>query len=438
MKKIYKLLLSIAMALLIGLGGGLLIANHQDQLPLLNQFSDSEQETAHPQLAFLREIRSIILDNYWNKVSEQQLVKIHVLAIEKLTAQPLGNTVQTYNELDDKILELLKQYSNDETKREFAVQLADMVLANLEPFSRSRLYSQQLEQDLVEKVSNIDPETDHYQALEVDSESSQEEIVQAYEQKSQELTQDDSPEAQEQLAQVKAARQTLGDEAARSRYDETGVNPTMEWRLLSDQIFYLRIKQFSPTTVQELAEVTEKVDDRGDGLDSLILDLRGNIGGAIDGLPYFLGPFIGNNRYAYQFIQQDQIVDYKTRTGWLPSLVRYKKIIILIDDQTQSTAEVMASVLKKYNVGVLVGTPTMGWGTIEKVFPLENQLTDQEKYSVFLVHHLTLREDGAPIEGNGVEPMIHIKDPDWQAQLNQYFSNPELVNAAADLFSTAP
>jgi len=49
--------------------------------------------------------------------------------------------------------------------------------------------------------------------------------------------------------------------------------------------------------------VTKKV-DQGEALDSLILDLRGNIGGSVDVLPYLLGPFIGQNNYAYQFLHQ--------------------------------------------------------------------------------------------------------------------------------------
>ena len=120
--------------------------------------------------------------------------------------------------------------------------------------------------------------------------------------------------------------------------------------------------------------------------------------------------------------------DYKTKTSWLPSLIRYKKMIVLINDQTQSSAEVMASVLKKYNVGVLVGTPTKGWGTVEKVFPLENQLNDGKKYSIFLVHSLTLREDGQPIQDNKVQPLVDISDSNWDQQLLKYFDSPSLIN----------
>ncbi|MBU1085223.1 hypothetical protein KKB06_02645, partial [Patescibacteria group bacterium] len=84
---------------------------------------------------------------------------------------------------------------------------------------------------------------------------------------------------------------------------------------------------------------------------------------------------------------------------------------------------------------VLVGTTTRGWGTVEKVFSLDNQISENEIYSIFLVHHLTLREDGQPIEGNGVEPHISILDPTWTQQLLKYYNDPELITQLKTLLT---
>ena len=172
-------------------------------------------------------------------------------------------------------------------------------------------------------------------------------------------------------------------------------------------------------------------------LDSLILDLRANVGGSIDILPYLLGPFIGKDQYAYEFFHQNEKTPYKTKVGWLSGLVQYKKVVILIDDKTQSSAEVMASVFKKYNVGILIGTTTRGWGTIEAVESLDQKLEEQE-YSIFLVHSLTLRTDGQPIEGNGVEPTININQSDWKEKLYSYFHYSELINAIEEIWNNPP
>jgi carboxyl-terminal processing protease len=174
--------------------------------------------------------------------------------------------------------------------------------------------------------------------------------------------------------------------------------------------------------------------DKTSTLDTLIFDLRGNVGGAIDQLPYFLGPFIGPESYAYQFFHQGIKEDFKTKTGWLNSLVRYKKVIVLIDNEAQSTAEVTAAALKKYNVGLVLGTTTKGWGTVERVIPMDNQFSEKEKFSMFLVHRVTLRDDGQPIEGRGVDPQVSIKDPNWKKEVMTRFNDSELVKAIEEIY----
>jgi len=98
----------------------------------------------------------------------------------------------------------------------------------------------------------------------------------------------------------------------------------------------------------------------------------------------------------------------------------------------------MAASLKKYHTGVVVGMPTKGWGTVERVFPLQTQIDPAEKYSVFLVHSITLRDDNLPIEGRGVEPDININAANWQNQLFSYFRNPELTLAVKQALLNLP
>jgi C-terminal processing protease CtpA/Prc len=89
----------------------------------------------------------------------------------------------------------------------------------------------------------------------------------------------------------------------------------------------------------------------------------------------------------------------------------------------------MAATFKKYNVGVLVGKTTKGWGTVERVFELENQINPEKIYSLFLVHRLTLREDREPIEGRGVSPNIDMDSANWKEELLRYFESQGLVDA---------
>lgn len=393
----------------------------------------SFSKTSEKHVVFLGEIYDLIKQNYWDKISDEQLVNLYVLAMEKVTGKKQEIKVKDPANLQKLLLKNLNEIKEEDKKKEFSTNLSDIVLANLQPFGRSRLYSQKQETDLKNIVENK-AETNHYKTLGVEKDVSGSELEKSFDKKVAEIKKDESPEAKEKLAEVNKAYQILSDQGDKKTYDELGVEPTIEDQLISSNIFYIRLNKFSPTTIEELVRVTQKV-DHDQGPTALIIDLRDNVGGAIDGLPYFLGPFIGNDQYAYQFYHQGEKEDFKTKIGWLPSLVRYKNVVVLINEGTQSSAEVMAAVLKKYNVGVLVGVPTKGWGTVEKVFEIKNQIDPKEKYSAFLVHSLTLREDGQPIEGKGVEPSINIHDSNWQKQLFAYFHQQELTNAVSKIIN---
>lgn len=371
-----------------------------------------------PYTAFLEETYDTIQTNYWQKIEDQALINLYLNAARIVTKQPQLVSAKDKKDLFNQLGKIIK----DETT---AATIADAILANLPPAGKSRLYTQKLAADLANTVANVNPEVNHYQELNLPQDASPDQIAAAYQTKSATAT-------AQQKQKLDTAYQALKDTTTRKIYDQTGADPTLPYQILTDKIYYIAIQKFSPTTIQELTAAVN-ASNQYPNLNTLILDLQDNIGGAIDGLPYFLGPFIGEDQYAYQFLQQGEKEDFKTKTGWLPELVKFKKVVVLINDQTQSSAEVMASVLKKYHVGVLVGTTTKGWGTVEKVFSLEHQLNDKQTYSVFLVHHLTLREDGQPIEGQGVNPDVDINQSNWRQQLNAYFNSPELIMAIDNL-----
>ncbi len=389
--------------------------------------SKKNVKVTNPYLTFVQEAYQTIQENYWKKLDDNQLTQIFMAAHEKITHQPQLASLQTSKTAYFQFLQGYLKTLPPNKQKQFVVQLVNLTLTNLPPTGRSRLYLKKDEIALKNEVENK-TKLNYYQLFGVKPDTKPEVIKKKYQQEKKKLEKEKTPQVKRKLHQIKQAYQTLIDPQAKKRYQQTKIATTVEGELLSPQILHLSITRFSPTTLEDLKRVSQRF-DHGDKLDTLILDLRDNIGGAIDGLPYFLGPFIGPNRYAYEFLQQGKKEVYQTKIGWFPSLVRYKKVVILINHNTQSSAEVFASVLKKYNVGVLVGERTRGWGTIERVFPFKHQIDPHEKYSIFLVHHLTLNEDGQPIEGHGIEPTIKISDPQWKNKLFHYFPDHQLITA---------
>ncbi len=220
------------------------------------------------------------------------------------------------------------------------------------------------------------------------------------------------------------------DTDTKTRYDQNKVEPTIFTKILPGNIAFLQFKKFSPTSLLEFQKGLTSFNSN-----ILIFDLRGNIGGAIDETAYFLGNLLGANKYAFDFYHQGVNTPFKTLLDQLPVMKDFKTIIVLVDNKTQSSAELMAASFKRFKAGIVVGTPTNGWGTVERVFPIGHQIDTSEKYSLFLVHSLTLRDDNLPIEGRGVEPDVNIKDASWEAKLNSLVTSPQLVTTVAQILN---
>jgi len=430
MKLRKKLAVTVTLFIIVGAGLGTAVA-----FGYLNIHQPKIQKTAYGDiyLAFTGEVYDKIKNNYWDKVPDDQLAILYKLAIDKVTTKTSTSDPKTKDDIIQLIKTTIADYDKDK-KKEFVASVNDIVLANLKPFGRSRLYTQKETQALSDTVVNKDTATDLYAAIGADKNATPKDIATAYQKTENELRNDKTPEGQQKLAEAKRAYDALSNPDNKAVYDQTKIEPTVIYKLLTSDIFYIHLTKFSPQSFDELQKAINSIDPaKKNGPTSMILDLRGNIGGAIDILQYFLGPFIGPDRYAYEFFHQGDTTPFKTKVGWLAGLVRYKKVVVLINEKDQSSTEVMAATLKKYNVGVLVGTTTKGWGTVESVIPLEQQIDPNEKFSVLMVHDLTLRDDGQPIEGKGVDPTINIKDKDWQKQLMSYFNYPGLVEEVRKL-----
>jgi hypothetical protein len=383
---------------------------------------------------FAAEVYDTITQNYWEKITDQDLSNLFLLASQKVASTtPL--TLASPNKTGvEKLVIVATNGKTADEKKDIVSNIADVVLANLKPFGRSRLYTQKEETILQNEVNNVDTSKNMYEILEVSKTATQAEIDKGYKTQKNKFAGQNTAKAKEQLALVERAYETLKTPVRRQIYDQTGSEPSVLYKKLSADTFYVKFVRFTPTLIPEFQAAAKTVDNEPQTLHTLILDLRDNIGGAIDQLPYLLGPFVGQGQYAFSFFHQGEYTPYQTATGFIPELVRYKRVIVLVNGQTQSSAEVMAGTLKKFNVGILVGSPTRGWGTIERVFPLKTVLDPKQSFSAFLVHTLTLADDNQPIEGRGVIPQINISNKNWQTELNAYYNDPGLAAEVKSLF----
>ena len=130
---------------------------------------------------------------------------------------------------------------------------------------------------------------------------------------------------------------------------------------------YCRILSFQKNTVQELDEALLQL--RMQGLKALIVDLRGNWGGIFAVAIQVTERFLPEGKVIVS--TQSQLADQNRRykAGYPGALDL--PLVLLVDGETASAAEVVAGALHDHGQAILVGMPTYGKWSIQRVLQLE-------------------------------------------------------------------
>ncbi len=167
--------------------------------------------------------------------------------------------------------------------------------------------------------------------------------------------------------------------------------------LLKDGVGYVRLALFHRHTPQELESALLRL--RVEGMRVLILDLRGNPGGL----------FPVAVQVAERFLPAGVIVTTESRRGSkiyaasAPMGAFELPMVALIDADTASAAEVLASALKSNNRATLVGQTTFGKGSVQKLFHLQAG----SGLKLTLAHFFAA--GGRPLAGVGVSPHVEVR-----------------------------
>src|SRR5215216_2220189 len=167
------------------------------------------------------------------------------------------------------------------------------------------------------------------------------------------------------------------------------------WHWLPDHTVHLRVTDFEPGVNQKVRSALQAIRDQG--AQRLILDLRGNPGGLVPEVIGVASEFLDEGSTIFMEKERDQEarpIQTVGRTGaWLDLA-----LVVLIDDDSASGAEVLAAALRDHGRAQLVGETTFGTGTVLTTFPQD------DGSSVVLATAFWLTPDGDLVWKEGVEP----------------------------------
>jgi len=146
---------------------------------------------------------------------------------------------------------------------------------------------------------------------------------------------------------------------------------------------------------------------RADGVEGIVIDLRGNGGGALVEATTMTGLFIDTGPVV-------QVRDANGRvsieTDREPGMAWDGPLAVLVNRSSASASEIFAAAIQDYGRGIILGEPTFGKGTVQNLFNLDNYLTDDEKKlgQIKLTMAKFFRIDGGSTQLRGVTPDITL------------------------------
>lgn len=145
--------------------------------------------------------------------------------------------------------------------------------------------------------------------------------------------------------------------------------PSVSGAMLDGGAVYLRIALFSDTSADDLAQLIEEFDVRAGKTRGLVIDLRNNAGGIVDGAVEIADAFLEDGAIVSTIGRgQGQTFEYLAQPGELAPGV---PLVMLVNGGTASAAEILAGALQDHDRGTVLGTTTFGKGAVQSLLPLE-------------------------------------------------------------------
>lgn len=178
------------------------------------------------------------------------------------------------------------------------------------------------------------------------------------------------------------------------------VNP-VEGKVIENNIGYIAFSSFDENTSEEFKKKYEELASQG--IKSLIIDLRNNGGGIVDEALEIADYFVEKDTVLLYEVDKDNNEKVeKAKDGVLINM----PTIVLTNENTASSSEILAGALKDLGKAKIVGTKTYGKGVIQSLLTL----SDGSGIKITSEEYLTPNK--TKINKVGIEPDETVELPD--------------------------
>lgn len=180
--------------------------------------------------------------------------------------------------------------------------------------------------------------------------------------------------------------------------------------MLNDSIGYIHIDHFTGVTANQFKNTYGELLIQG--MKKVIIDLRGNPGGLVDSVCDTLNQILPQGVIVYTVDKAGNRTD-RTCDGLNKIDI---PLVVLVNGDTASAAEIFAGAVQDYEIGTIVGVKTFGKGIVQDSF----RLSDGSYLKLTVSKYYTPK--GHDIHKVGIEPDVEVKMPlgnDVDLQLNE-------------------
>ena len=188
-----------------------------------------------------------------------------------------------------------------------------------------------------------------------------------------------------------------------------------------DDVAIVALNEFGLDTKVEFSRAAQEI--AGKNINKLILDLRNNPGGLLDGAIDVSGEIFPEGTTVVLEQNKTSKDELKTTSS---GTLKQVKLAVLVNGGTASSAEIVAGAIKDHNRGKVIGEKTFGKGTVQELDPLRGGSSAKITVAKWLT------PKGTNIDKNGIVPDIEVKEPDNIL----FLSNDPLVKRAIEELDT--